>query len=81
MSQTQLIMLARKCKAGPPCAIIRISFVKMYKGDLSDFEPGMVFGARRAGSCKSDCADLLGFSYTAISLGACALEQLARGNG
>ncbi len=31
------------------------------KGDLSDFERGMVFGARRAGLSISKTADLLGF--------------------
>ncbi len=37
------------------------------KGDLSDFERGMVVGARRAGLCISKTADLLGFSRTTIS--------------
>ncbi len=37
------------------------------KGDLSDFESGMVFGARRAGLSISKTADLLGFSCTTIS--------------
>ena len=32
------------------------------KGDLSDFERGMVVGARRAGLSISETADLLGFS-------------------
>ncbi len=32
------------------------------KGDLSDFERGMVVGARRAGLSISKTADLLGFS-------------------
>ncbi len=36
-------------------------------GDLSDFERGMVVGARRAGLSISKTADLLGFSRTAIS--------------
>jgi len=31
------------------------------KGDLIDFECGMVFGARRAGLSISKTADLLGF--------------------
>ncbi len=31
------------------------------KGDLSDFERGMVVGARRAGLSISKTADLLGF--------------------
>ncbi len=35
------------------------------KGDLSDFERGMV--ARRAGLSISKTADLLGFSHTTIS--------------
>ncbi len=35
--------------------------------DLSDFEHGMVVGARRAGLSISKTADLLGFSYTTIS--------------
>ncbi len=34
------------------------------KGDLSDFECGMVVGARRAGLSISKTADLLGFSHT-----------------
>ncbi len=37
------------------------------KGDLSDFERGMVIGARRAGLRISKTADLLGFSRTTIS--------------
>ncbi len=37
------------------------------KGDLSDFERGMVVGARRAGRSISKTADLLGFSCTTIS--------------
>ncbi len=37
------------------------------KGDLSDFERGMVVGARQAGLSISKTADLLGFSCTTIS--------------
>ncbi len=37
------------------------------KGDLSDFERGMVVGARRAGLRISKTTDLLGFSRTTIS--------------
>ncbi len=37
------------------------------KGDLSDFERGMVVGARRAGLSISKTVDLLGFSSTTIS--------------
>ncbi len=37
------------------------------KGDLNDFERGMVVGARRAGVSKSKTADLPGFSHTTIS--------------
>ncbi len=37
------------------------------KVDLSDFERGMVVGARRAGLSISETADLLGFSRTTIS--------------
>ncbi len=37
------------------------------KGDLSDFERGMVVGARWAGLSISKTADLLGFSFTTIS--------------
>ncbi len=37
------------------------------KGDLSDFECGMVVGARRAGLSISKTANLLGFSCTTIS--------------
>ncbi len=37
------------------------------KGDLSDFEGGMVVGARRADLSISKTADLLGFSRTTIS--------------
>ncbi len=37
------------------------------KGDLSDFECGMVVGARRAGLSISKTADLMGFSRTTIS--------------
>ncbi|KAI5086988.1 hypothetical protein C0J45_24461, partial [Silurus meridionalis] len=37
------------------------------KGDLSDFEHGIVVGARRAGLSISETADLLGFLRTTIS--------------
>ncbi len=37
------------------------------KGDLRDFERGMVVGAGRAGLSISKTADLLGFSHTTIS--------------
>ncbi len=37
------------------------------KGVLSDFECGVVVGARRAGLSISQTADLLGFSHTTIS--------------
>ncbi len=37
------------------------------KGDLSDFERGMVVGDRRAGLSISKTADLLEFSRTTIS--------------
>ncbi len=37
------------------------------KGDLSDFERGMVVGARRADLIISKTADLLGFWHTTIS--------------
>ncbi len=37
------------------------------KGDLSDFERGMVVGGRRAGLSFSQTAFLLGFSHTTIS--------------
>ncbi len=37
------------------------------KGDLSDFERGMVVDVRRAGLSISKTADLLGFSHTTIS--------------
>jgi len=37
------------------------------KGDLSNFERGMVDGARRAGLSISQSAQLLGFSRTTIS--------------
>ncbi len=37
------------------------------KGDLSDFERGMVVGARQAGLSISKIADLLGFPRTNIS--------------
>ncbi len=37
------------------------------KGDFSDFECGMVVGARRAGLSIVKTADLLGFSHTTIS--------------
>ena len=36
-------------------------------GDLSDFERGVVVGARRAGLSVSETADLLGFTPTTIS--------------
>lgn len=37
------------------------------KGDLSDFERGMVVGARRAGLSLSQTVELLGFSRTTVS--------------
>ncbi len=37
------------------------------KGNLNDFEHGMVVGDRRAGLSISKTADLLGFSRTTIS--------------
>ncbi len=37
------------------------------KADLSDFECGMVVGARRAGLSISKTADLLGFSHATVS--------------
>ncbi len=37
------------------------------KGDLSDFERGIIVGARWAGLSISQTADLLGFSHTTIS--------------
>ena len=37
------------------------------KGNLSDFERGMVVGGRWAGLSMSETADLLGFSSTTIS--------------
>ncbi len=37
------------------------------KQDLSDFERGMVVGARRADLSISETTDLLGFSHTTIS--------------
>lgn len=37
------------------------------KGDLSDFERGMVVGARRAGLSLSQTVQLLGFSRTTVS--------------
>ncbi len=43
------------------------SIRKGEKGDLSDFESGMVVGARRAGLSISETADLLGLSRTTIS--------------
>ncbi len=38
------------------------------KGDLSDFERGMVVGARQAGLSISETADLLEFSHATISM-------------
>ncbi len=37
------------------------------KGDLRDFERGMIVGSRRTGLSISKTADLLGFSHTTIS--------------
>ncbi len=42
------------------------------KGDLSDFERGMVVGARRAGLSISKTADLLGFSAAEDHTGCCS---------
>ncbi len=44
------------------------------KVDLSDFERGMVVGARWAGLSISKTADLLGFSHTTIS----CLQRMVR---
>ncbi len=38
-----------------------------HKGDLSDFEHGLVVGARRAGLSISKTGDILGFSRTTNS--------------
>jgi hypothetical protein len=35
--------------------------------DLSNFDGGMIVGARGAGSSVSETAGLLGFSHTAVS--------------
>ena len=45
----------------------KLSFRMGKNGALSDFERGMVVGARRAGLSISETADLLGFSRTTIS--------------
>ncbi|NP_001129452.1 uncharacterized protein isoform X1 [Danio rerio] len=37
------------------------------KGDLSDFQRGMIVGARQAGLSVSDTAELLGLSRTTVS--------------
>ena len=39
------------------------------KCDLSDFDRGMIVGARQGGLSISETADLLGFSRTTASLG------------
>ncbi len=49
------------------CLSSNLSIRMGKKGDLSDFERGMVVGARRAGLSISKTADLLGFSCTTIS--------------
>ena len=38
------------------------------KCDLSDFDRGMIVGARRGGLSISETADVLGFSHTTVSL-------------
>ena len=45
------------------------------KGDLSDFEHGLVVGDRWAGLSISETADLLGFFYAPPSLG---LQRMVR---
>ena len=50
-------------------AVITLSVATGRKGDLNDFERGMVVGARQAGLSISETADLLGFSRTTISWG------------
>ncbi len=47
--------------------VVKTSIRMGKKGDLSDFERGMVVGARRTGLSISKTADLLGFSHTTIS--------------
>jgi len=46
-----------------------------HKGDLSDFERGMVVGARQAVLNISETADLLGFSYTSLGFTENALKK------
>ncbi len=48
------------------------------KGDLSDFERGMVVGARRADLSIYKTADLLGFSRTNISRVQCSFQTFYR---
>ncbi len=48
------------------------------KGDLSDFERGMVVGARRADLSIYKTADLLGFSHTNISRVQCSFQTFYR---
>ncbi len=47
--------------------MVKMSIKTGQKGDISDFERGMVVGARWAGLSISKIADLLGFSCTTIS--------------
>ncbi len=64
-------MVATRCTLTFRCGEDDLKFkpsIRMgKKGDLSDFERGMVVGARRAGLSISKTADLLGFSHTTIS--------------
>ncbi len=46
------------------------------KGDLSNFEHGMVVGARRAGLSISKTADLLGFSQPSLGFTENGLKKI-----
>ncbi|KAI5098099.1 hypothetical protein C0J45_11826 [Silurus meridionalis] len=65
---TNPIQAKKACRHGQDDLLQFKPSVRMgNKGDLSDFERGMVVGARQAGLSISETADLLGFSCTTIS--------------
>uniref|UniRef100_A0A9J8DEC8 Uncharacterized protein n=1 Tax=Cyprinus carpio carpio TaxID=630221 RepID=A0A9J8DEC8_CYPCA len=62
------VSLSNPCRRGKDDLLkFKLSIRMGKRGDLSDFERGMVVGARWAGLSISKTADLLGFSHTTIS--------------
>ena len=65
MAGTQCI---KACRRGQEVQLFFRPNVRMGKKcDLSDFDCGMIVGARQSGLSISVTADLLGFSHTTVS--------------